>query len=100
MIRPVAQSEHGGMDSCARQIWLLSRPYPFDNFSKASEMSKSRFYGALGGGIVGFLVGSGTGIVGGIFGAVAGASIFTLIGALWGFSAGPDLAKLFARLRR
>ncbi|RVO89732.1 hypothetical protein CN089_27065 [Sinorhizobium meliloti] len=56
---------------------------------------KARIAGAVGGA----LIGSGTGTVGGIFGGVAGASIFTISGAAWGFSAGPDVANAIRRWR-
>jgi hypothetical protein len=46
-----------------------------------------------------FIVGGGTGIVGGIFGAIAGVLVFTIIGAFWGWSAGPDLAQTIKRWR-
>ncbi len=55
-------------------------------------MRKSRAIGGITGGILGFLIGSGTGIVGGPFVAVAGVSVFTVIGIGWGLSAGPDVA--------
>ena len=51
-------------------------------------------------GLLGFFGGAGTGIVGGIFGAIAGVSLFTVIGAIYGWSAGPDIAALFGRIRR
>lgn len=54
---------------------------------------KTRVFGVIGGMLLGALLGSGTGIVGGVFGGVAGASIFIAIGAVWGFSAGPDIAR-------
>ncbi|RVE89435.1 hypothetical protein CN172_20140 [Sinorhizobium meliloti] len=60
---------------------------------------KARIAGAVGGALIGFMIGSGTGIVGGIFGGVAGASIFTISGAAWGFSAGPDVANAIRRWR-
>lgn len=47
----------------------------------------------IAGATAGATVGAGTGIVGGPFGAVAGASVFTVIGVCWGFSAGPDAAQ-------
>ena len=53
--------------------------------------------GTLGGLLLGAIVGGGTGIVGGVFGAVAGASVFLVIGAAWGFSAGPDIARAIQR---
>ena len=58
---------------------------------------KARILGSLGGMILGALLGSGTGIVGGVFVAVAGASVFMLIGAAWGLSAGPDVARILGR---
>lgn len=60
---------------------------------------KTRVLGSLVGGAIGFIVGTGTGIVGGIFGAIAGVLVFTTIGAAWGWSAGPDLAKTIHRWR-
>lgn len=62
-------------------------------------MRKSRVVGGTTGGIIGFLVGSGTGIVGGPFVAVAGVFVFTLIGIGWGLSAGPDIADKLRALR-
>lgn len=56
--------------------------------------------GALGFGLLGFVAGAGTGIVGGIFGAIAGVSLFTVIGIIYGWSAGPDIVALINRLRR
>ena len=56
--------------------------------------------GALVFSLLGFFAGAGTGIVGGIFGAIAGVSLFTIIGAIYGWSAGPDIAALFGRIRR
>ena len=61
---------------------------------------KTRILGSICGLLLGAFVGSGTGIVGGIFGAVAGASIFMIAGAVWGFSAGPDIAQILERFRR
>lgn len=58
---------------------------------------KARILGSLGGILLGALLGSGTGIVCGVFVAVAGASVFMLIGAAWGFSAGPDIARILGR---
>lgn len=55
-------------------------------------MRTSRIFGAVIGGTIGFLVGSGTGIVGGPFVAMAGVLVFTAIGIGWGISAGPDLS--------
>ena len=67
----------------------------------SSEKSiKQRVIGALVFGLLGFFGGAGTGIVGGIFGAIAGVSLFTVIGAIYGWSAGPDIAALFGRIRR
>lgn len=60
---------------------------------------KERIAGTIGGVLFGAFIGGGTGIVGGMFGGVAGASVFMLIGALWGFSAGPDLAQAVRRWR-
>lgn len=60
---------------------------------------KTRLIGTAFGGVVGFLVGAGTGIVGGPFGAVAGVTVFTVGGAIWGFSAGPDLVRAINRWR-
>ena len=74
----------------------------------------NRIVGSLIGGAIGFLLGAGTGIVGGAFGAIAGVAVFTVIGALvfgevidvwvigagWGWSAGPDLAQFVRRWRR
>lgn len=62
-------------------------------------MTLSRVAGTIGGAFLGLFIGGGTGIVGGVFGGVAGASIFMLIGAVWGFSAGPDLAQAIRRWR-
>lgn len=61
---------------------------------------RNRVMGSLIGGATGFLLGAGTGIVGGAFGAIAGVSVFTVIGAGWGWSAGPDLAQSVRRWRR
>lgn len=61
---------------------------------------KSRILGIVCGGLLGAVVGMGTGIVGGIFGAVAGVLVFISIGSAWGFSAGPDIARLINRFRR
>ncbi len=58
---------------------------------------RARVLGAAAGGVLGAIVGTGTGIVGGPFGAVAGFSVFTVIGALWGLSAGPDIANQLSR---
>ena len=60
---------------------------------------KARILGIVGGLLLGAFVGSGTGIVGGVFGAVAGAFVFMIIGAAWGFSAGPDIAQILQRWR-
>lgn len=60
---------------------------------------KARFAGTIGGALLGLFIGAGTGIVGGFFGGVAGVSVFTLGGAAWGFSAGPDLANIIRRWR-
>ncbi len=60
----------------------------------------NRIVGSLIGGAIGFLLGAGTGIVGGAFGAIAGVAVFTIIGAGWGWSAGPDLAQFVRRWRR
>lgn len=60
---------------------------------------KARFIGVVGGGLLGAFLGAGTGIVGGVFGGVAGASIFTVIGAVWGFSLGPDIERVIRRWR-
>lgn len=62
-------------------------------------MTKARLIGTAAGAILGAILGTGTGIVGGVFGAIAGLTVFTIIGALWGFSAGPDLAQLLTRWR-
>jgi len=59
----------------------------------------ARVIGTACGAILGAMIGSGTGIVGGPFGAVAGASIFTIGGAIWGFSAGPDIVGQFRKWR-
>lgn len=56
--------------------------------------------GALIFSILGLLAGSGTGIVGGVFGAIAGVGVFAVIGAIYGWSTGPDIAALISRLRR
>lgn len=56
-----------------------------------------RVLGAIVGAPVGRTIGAGTGIVGGHIGAVAGFTVFTLGSALWGFSAGPDLARVIQR---
>ena len=58
-----------------------------------------RVLGTIVGAIIGGMVGAGTGIVGGPFGAVAGFTVFAVGGALWGFSAGPDLARFIQKLR-
>jgi len=58
-----------------------------------------RLLGSLIGATIGFIIGFGTGIVGGVFGAIAGVMVFTTIGALWGWSAGPDLAQTIQRWR-
>lgn len=58
---------------------------------------KERIAGTIVGALLGIFIGGGTGIVGGIFGGVAGASVFMIIGAVWGFSAGPDLAQAIRR---
>jgi hypothetical protein len=58
---------------------------------------RSRLIGTVAGALLGALIGGGTGIVGGVFGGVAGASIFTLIGAVWGFSALPDAVTTVRR---
>lgn len=60
---------------------------------------KWRIAGTVGGGLLGLILGDGTGIVGGVFGGIAGASVFMFIGAIWGFSAGPDLARQVDRWR-
>jgi uncharacterized protein YcfJ len=60
---------------------------------------KARVLGSIVGAAIGFIVGGGTGIVGGIFGARAGVLVFTIIGAFWGWSAGPDLAQTIKRWR-
>lgn len=52
-----------------------------------------RFVGVMSGGIIGLFIGHGTGIVGGLFGAIPGISVFAFGGAVWGFSAGPDLVR-------
>jgi uncharacterized protein YcfJ len=59
----------------------------------------SRILGALAGAFLGALIGSGTGIVGGVFGAIAGIGLFIFIGAAWGVSAGPDIAKQLNKWR-
>ena len=64
----------------------------------SNKSTRSRLIGALVFGLIGFLSGAGTGIVGGIFGAIAGAGLFTTIGIVYGWSAGPDVASLFYRL--
>ena len=58
---------------------------------------KARILGTIGGAMLGLFVGSGTGIVGGVFGGIAGATIFMVGGAAWGFSAGPDVASQIRR---
>tara|TARA_R110002072_G_scaffold107672_1_gene234008 strand:- start:246 stop:452 length:207 start_codon:yes stop_codon:yes gene_type:complete len=60
---------------------------------------KARLIGVLVGVLAGAVIGGGTGIVGGPFGAVAGASIFMIGGGLWGFSAGPDVARQIDKWR-
>lgn len=60
---------------------------------------KTRILGSLIGAFTGFLIGGGTGIVGGVFGAIAGVLVFTTIGAAWGWSAGPDVARTVQRWR-
>lgn len=57
---------------------------------------KTRMIGLVAFGMLGLLLGSGTGIVGGVFGAVAGLFVFGAIGAVYGWSAGPDIAKFIA----
>lgn len=59
----------------------------------------ARAIGTICGAALGFLIGAGTGIVGGPFGAMAGVLVFTTGGAIWGFSAGPDLALQINRWR-
>ncbi|MCF1485644.1 hypothetical protein FS800_26520 [Agrobacterium vitis] len=59
---------------------------------------KFRFFGAIGFGLLGLIVGSGTGIVGGFFSAVAGVGVFTTIGIVYGLSAGPDIQILLIKL--
>ena len=66
---------------------------------KCEENVKTRVIGSLIGAVLGFVVGGGTGIVGGIFGAVAGVLVFTAIGAVWGWSAGPDFVQAVQRWR-
>lgn len=58
-----------------------------------------RIVGVVAGATAGATIGTGTGIVGGPFGAVAGFSVFTIGGAIWGFSAGPDAAQKIADWR-
>lgn len=58
---------------------------------------KSRLIGTIVGGLIGAVIGTGTEIVGGFFGAIAGMIVFTIGGAIWGFSAGPDLANQITR---
>ncbi len=60
---------------------------------------KIRLLGTMIGATIGALIGAGTGIVGGPFGAVAGMSVFMIGGAIWGFSAGPDLTNQLRRWR-
>ena len=61
----------------------------------------ARIVGSVVGAVVGALVGTGTGIVGGPFGAMAGLAVFTIGGAIYGWSAGPDIAdNLLGRLCR
>lgn len=58
---------------------------------------KVRIIGLVAFGMLGLLLGSGTEIVGGVFGAVAGLFVFSVIGAIYGWSAGPDIAKFIAK---
>lgn len=60
---------------------------------------KVRVIGTIAGGLLGSIIGAGTGIVGGPFGAMAGASVFTVGGAVWGFSAAPDVVRTISRWR-
>ena len=62
-------------------------------------IKNSRIAGVIAGATAGATIGAGTGIVGGPFGAIAGASVFTIGGAIWGFSAGPDAAQKIADWR-
>lgn len=61
---------------------------------------KARIIGLIAFGMLGLLLGSGTGIVGGVFGAVAGLFVFGAIGAVYGWSAGPDIAKFIVQFLR
>lgn len=60
---------------------------------------KARIVGVAIGVVAGAIIGGGTGIVGGPFGAVAGASVFMIGGGIWGFSAGPDVARQVEKWR-
>ena len=62
---------------------------------------KARLIGAIAGGLLGASFGAGTGIVVGGRGGLglAGELTFTLFGALWGYSASPDLVCWW-RLRK
>jgi len=61
---------------------------------------KSRVFGSILGGAIGFSAGTETGIVGSFFGAIAGVFVFTAIGVAWRWSAGPDLVRTVQRWRR
>lgn len=66
----------------------------------SKKSMKNRMIGSVIFGMLGLIAGAGTGIVGGVFGAIAGVGLFTVIGAIYGWSAGPDIASLISRLRR
>ncbi len=59
----------------------------------------ARIVGTICGVVLGGMIGAGTGIVGGPFGALAGVTVFIVGGGIWGFSAGPDLARQFQKWR-
>lgn len=58
---------------------------------------KARIVGLIVFGLVGFLLGAGTGIVGGVFVGVPGVFVFTILGAIYGLSGGPDIARCLRR---
>ena len=61
--------------------------------------SKARMVGVAVGAMIGAVTGAGTGFGGGPFGAVAVATVFTIIGAVWGLSAGPDVLRQINKWR-
>jgi len=60
---------------------------------------KIRLIGIVLGVILGLLLGGGTGIVG-AFGGVAGVYVFSILGAIIGFFAAPDITNFWRKLRR